>query len=164
MCAGVCVAAGRVVRGVQGAAWNLMVGGGTVAALRTVWLAAHVCNWALGLTPHVARAAVRVPVYLCVCACVCVPVCMCVCVLAAQVTMCLWDAMYTYVLLAHAALFADVETSNAGRTRMIAIMQVAELVGAIGPFIGYVHAYKACMCHPNQCNARRTAAASAACE
>ena len=60
-----------------------------------------------------------------------------------QVTMCLWDAMYTYVLLAHAALFADVETSNEGRTRIVAVMQIAELIAAAGPFVGCVRALTA---------------------
>ena len=48
----------------------------------------------------------------------------------------LWDAMYTYVVLAQAALFADVETSNAGRSSIVAVSQAAGLVGTIGPFFG----------------------------
>lgn len=48
----------------------------------------------------------------------------------------LWDAMYTYVVLAQAALFANVETSNAGRSSIVAVSQVAGLLGTVGPSLG----------------------------
>jgi len=51
------------------------------------------------------------------------------------VVLCFYDAMFTFVLLAECALFAELSTNQADRVRLIKYSQVADLLGSVSVLI-----------------------------
>lgn len=54
------------------------------------------------------------------------------------VSLCVFDGMFTYVALAQCALFADVETDQAGRSMVLATTQIASLLGSLAVVFSYI--------------------------